>query len=38
MYSELNLDIDSIQGFNNIKQFFIKNKDIFMDKNNMKYN
>ena len=33
MYSELNLDIDSIQGFDNIKQFFIENKDIFMDKN-----
>ena len=27
----LNLDIGSIQGFDNIKQFFIENKDIFMD-------
>ena len=33
MYEHLNLDIGSIQGFDNIKQFFIENKDIFMDKN-----
>ena len=28
MYEHLNLDIGSIQGFDNIKQFFIDNKDI----------
>ena len=33
MYEHLNLDIGSIKGFDNIKQFFIENKDIFMDKN-----
>ena len=33
MYEHLNLDIGSIQGFDNIKQFFIDNKDIFIDKN-----
>ena len=31
MYEQLNLDIGSIQGFENIKRFFIGNKDIFMD-------
>ena len=31
MYEQLNLDIGSIQGFENIKQFFIENKDVFMN-------
>ena len=31
MYNELNLDIGSIQGFDNIKKFFIDNRDVFMD-------
>ena len=31
IYNNLDLDIGSIQGFDNIKQFFIDNKDIFMD-------
>ena len=33
MYEHLDLDIGSIQGFDNIKKFFIENKDIFMNKN-----
>lgn len=33
MYEHLNLDIGSIQGFKNIKNFFLENKDVFMDKN-----
>lgn len=34
-YDKLNLDIGSIQGFDNIKDFFIENKDIFMNKDNV---
>ena len=32
IYNNLDLDIGSIKGFDNIKKFFIENKDIFMDK------
>ncbi len=35
MYSELNLDIGSIEGIENIKSFFIENKNIFMDENSV---
>ena len=35
MYSELNLDIGSVDGIENIKSFFLENKDIFMDKNSV---
>ena len=31
-YNNLNLDIGSVKGFDNIKKFFVENKDIFMDK------
>lgn len=31
-YNNLDLDIGSVKGFDNIKKFFIENKDIFMDK------
>lgn len=33
IYNNLDLDIGNIKGFDNIKKFFIENKDIFMDKN-----
>ncbi len=32
IYNNLDLDIGSVKGFDNIKKFFIENKDIFMDK------
>ena len=35
MYSELNLDIGSVDGIENIKSFFLENKDIFMDENSV---
>jgi len=35
MYNDLNLDIGSVEGIENIKSFFLENKDIFMDENSI---
>lgn len=35
MYNGLNLDIGSVEGIENIKSFFLENKDIFMDENSI---